>query len=75
MYGKDLLDLVSGLAHPFSTALNVGLVAVTDHTWVGPSAASYRVWAGDLAKDVPTGRATAETAAGVQPEALRFVSN
>jgi hypothetical protein len=77
LYGSDLLDIVSRIAHPYSSALNVEHVTVTDHTWVGPSAASYRVWAGDLAQQIPTGEPTADTAeeaAASKPEALRWVA-
>lgn len=55
LYGADTLALLSGLAHPCSPALNAERVTVTDHTWVGPSLASFRIWHGHLAPNPPTG--------------------
>ncbi|GFH14352.1 uncharacterized protein HaLaN_10389, partial [Haematococcus lacustris] len=55
LFGSDLVQLCSGLAHPCSRALNVSRLRVTDHAWVGPSAATFAFVHGALAGPLPTG--------------------
>ncbi len=70
IYGRDLVSLVSHIAHPTSKALNADLVTVTDHTWVGPSAASEGVLRGPAAASAAMAAAAAAPAEPAGPAAL-----
>lgn len=49
LYGLDLIELLSNIAHPCSAALNTDGVLATDFVWEGPSAAARGVWEGEAA--------------------------
>lgn len=84
VYGADVIDLVSGIAHPTSKALNTHLATVTDYAWVGPSETSEAVFSlcGTLVRkgthhpgitplpDGGDGGATATAGATAAPDAL-----